>query len=84
VLSHKKLKEVEKMVKQQIDTSLSEDEERRCLIHVLMQQIHQVRGLLYYRLLKIMVIVGHTDIECCYVMPSGQELATGVLSDDYY
>jgi len=31
-----------------------------------------------------MVIVGHTDIECCYVMPSGEELATGVLSDDYY
>jgi len=40
--------------------------------------------LLYYRLLKILVIVGHTDVECCFVMPSDTETATGVLSDDYY
>lgn len=31
-----------------------------------------------------MVIVGHNDIECCYLMPGGNELATGVLADDYY
>ena len=40
------------------------------LVHTLMQQIFQIRGLLYQRLLKILVIVGHSDIECCYLMPS--------------
>lgn len=34
---HKRLKEVEKMVKQQSDTGLSEEDERMSLIHVLMQ-----------------------------------------------
>jgi hypothetical protein len=50
----------------------------------LMNQVQQIRGLLYYRLLKIMVIVGHNDIECCYLMPSDAEMATGVLADEYY
>jgi len=31
-----------------------------------------------------MVIVGHNDVECCYLMPSMPEESTGVLSDEYY
>ena len=30
------------------------------------------------------MIVGHNDIECCYLMPSENEPATGILADDYY
>lgn len=31
-----------------------------------------------------MVIVGHNDIECCFVMPNDKSETTGVLADDYY
>lgn len=31
-----------------------------------------------------MVVVGHCDIECCYLMPSENERANGILADDYY
>ena len=46
--------------------------------------LNQIRGLLYYRLLKVMVIVGHNDIECCFLMPHDISRVTGILSDDYY
>lgn len=66
------------------DSGLSIGQERYALIYSLMQEILQIRGLLYYRLLKIMVIVGHNDIECCYLMPSKPEETKGVLADQYY
>lgn len=66
------------------DSGLSLGQERYALIYSLLQEILQIRGLLYYRLLKIMVIVGHNDIECCYLMPSKPEETKGVLADQYY
>lgn len=30
------------------------------------------------------MIVGHQDIECCYLMPNEGETISGILSDDYY
>jgi len=63
---------------------LSIEEERKSLVYALLKQIQQIRGLLYYRLLKVLVVVGHQDIECCYLMPSEKERATGILADDYY
>ena len=51
------------------ETGLSLNEERYAVVFALMMNLHQIRGLLYYRLLKIMVIVGHNDIECCFLMP---------------
>ena len=66
------------------DSGLSQMQERHALVFSLLYHIHQLRGLLYYRLLKVMVIVGHNDIECCYLMPNKPEEQRGVLADDYY
>lgn len=67
------------------DTGLSLTEERFALVFAILMNLNQIRGLLYYRLLKVMVIVGHNDIECCFVMPSENITeTTGVLADDYY
>jgi hypothetical protein len=63
---------------------LSQNEERFALVFAILMSLSQIRGLLYYRLLKVMVIVGHNDIECCFLMPTSEEDTTGVLSDDYY
>jgi hypothetical protein len=66
------------------ETGLSLSEERFSLIYAILMNLSQIRGLLYYRLLKVMVIVGHNDIECCFLMPSDKSDSTGVLADDYY
>ena len=66
------------------DTGLSRNEERFSLVFAILMNLSQIRGLLYYRLLKIMVIVGHNDIECCFLMPNDKSETTGVLADDYY
>ena len=66
------------------DSGLSQMQERHALVFGLLFHIHQLRGLLYYRLLKVMVIVGHNDIECCYLMPHKPEEQRGVLADEYY
>jgi hypothetical protein len=55
------------------DTGLSLEEERKALVYALISLCQQIRGLIYYRLLKIMVIVGHLDVECCYLMPAEGE-----------
>jgi hypothetical protein len=66
------------------ETGLSRSEERFALVFSILMNLNQIRGLLYYRLLKVMVIVGHNDIECCFLMPHDISRVTGVLSDDYY
>ena len=65
------------------DTGLSINEERSALVFALLMNLQQIRGVLYYRLLKVMVIVGCNDIECCFLMPDENSI-TGVLADDYY
>lgn len=84
------LKEQESLIRHDMlrgdkyDTGLSRNEERFALVFAILMNLSQIRGLLYYRLLKIMVIVGHNDIECCFLMPNDKSETTGVLADDYY
>jgi hypothetical protein len=66
------------------DTGLSRNEERFALVFATLMNLNQIRALLYYRLLKVMVIVGHNDIECAFLMPHDVSRVTGILSDDYY
>ena len=50
----------------------------------LLYHIQQLRGLMYYRLLRVMMVVIHNDIECCYLLPNKPEQARGILADEYY
>ena len=70
--------------KEAYDTGLSRSEERFAFVFAILMNLNQIRGLLYYRLLKVMVIVGHNDIECCFLMPNDKTDTTGVLADEYY
>jgi hypothetical protein len=49
-----------------------------------MNQIQKIKFLIIYRLLKVLVVVGHHNVECCYLMPGVNERANGVLADEYY
>lgn len=78
------MQNTEKFVRQRQDSGLSAAEEKRVLVGAVLNQIQQVRGLLYYRLFKVMVVVNHCDIECCFLKPRENERTSGILADDYY